>query len=70
MSFYEYLVEGLESMCETRWLKIISRETDKYNKMNHKLRRQAVVVRTLIARYNELYPDKKIGIKESMEEDK
>ena len=43
-----------------RWLKMIDKETDKYNKIEAKRKRQAYVVHSLWKRYNELYSNEKL----------
>lgn len=43
-----------------RWLKTIDKETDKYNKIEAKRKRQAYVVHSLWKRYNELYSNEKL----------
>lgn len=52
--------EWLELWAKQNWLKQINRATDKYNRLNQKAKMQAYIVRALVERYNELYPNDKI----------
>lgn len=52
-----------ELSVKKNWLNHINRAVDKYNKLNQKANVQAYVVRKLLDRYNELYPNDMIMIK-------
>lgn len=56
------LSESLELSVKKNWLKHINRAVDKYNKLNQKANVQSYVVRKLLDRYNELYPNDMIKI--------
>lgn len=51
------LSELFELSVKKNWLKHINRAVDKYNKLNQKANVQSYVVRKLVDRYNELYPN-------------
>lgn len=47
--------ESFELFVKMRWLKTISKETDKYNKIKEQLDRQRYVVNSLLEEYREIY---------------
>ena len=47
--------KSFELSVKMRWLKTISKETDKYNKIREKADRQQYVVNALIKEYMEIY---------------
>ena len=51
----ELLKRSFELFVKKRWLKIIDKECDKYNKIKGKLSRQQYVVNSLLAEYNKIY---------------
>lgn len=51
----ELLKRSFELFVKKRWLKIIDKECDKYNKMKSKLSRQLYIVNALLERYKEIY---------------
>lgn len=46
---------SFELSVKMRWLKTISKETDKYNKIKEQLDRQRYVVNSLLEEYREIY---------------
>lgn len=56
------LSELLELSVKKNWIKHINRAVDKYNKLRQKANVQSYVVRKLVDRYNELYPNDMIKI--------
>lgn len=53
----DLIKRSFDLFCRKNWLRTIYKEVDKYNKINAKLKRQAVIVHALVDRYNELYPN-------------
>lgn len=51
----ELLKQSFELCVKKRWLKIIDKECNKYNKLKSKLFRQQYVVNSLIAEYKKIY---------------
>ena len=51
----ELLKQSFELFVKNRWLKIIDKECDKYNKIKSKLSRQQYVVNSLLAEYKKKY---------------
>ena len=51
----ELLKKLFELFVQTRWLKMIDKECDKYNKIKSKLFRQQYVVNSLLAEYKKIY---------------
>ena len=51
----ELLKRLFELFVKNRWLKIIDKECDKYNKIKRKLSRQQYVVNYLLAEYKKKY---------------
>lgn len=51
----EMLKQSFELFVKKRWLKIIDKECNKYNKIKSKLSRQQYVVNSLLAEYNKIY---------------
>ena len=51
----ELLKRSFELFVKNRWLKIIDKECDKYNKIKNELSRQQYVVNSLLAEYNKKY---------------
>lgn len=51
----ELLKQSFEFFVKNRWLKIIDKECDKYNKIKSKLSRQQYVVNSLLAEYKKKY---------------
>lgn len=51
----ELLKRSFELFVKKRWLKIIDKECDKYNKIKSKLFRQQYVVDSLLAEYKKKY---------------
>ena len=49
------LKQSFDLWVKMRWLKIIDKETDKYNKIEAKRKRQAHIVHSLWKRYKEIY---------------
>lgn len=56
------LKEFFELWIRKRWLVFIDREVRKRDKLNDHLKRQEYLIRCLVKRYNELYPDSSIRI--------
>ena len=53
----ELLKRTFELFVKTRWLKIIDKECDKYNKIKSKLSRQQYVVNSLLEEYKKIYDE-------------
>lgn len=51
----ELLKRSFELFVKNRWLKIIDKECDKYNKIKNELSRQQYVVNSLLAEYKKKY---------------
>lgn len=51
----ELLKRSFELFVKKRWLKIIDKECNKYNKIKSKLSRQQYVVNSLLAEYKKKY---------------
>lgn len=51
----ELLKRSFELFVKKRWLKIIDKECNKYNKIKSKLSRQQYVVNSLLAEYKKIY---------------
>ena len=51
----ELLKRSFELFVKKRWLKIIDKECNKYNKIKSKLYRQQYVVKSLLAEYKKKY---------------
>ncbi len=51
----ELLKQSFELFVKKRWLKIIDKECNKYNKIKSKLSRQQYVVNSLLEEYNKIY---------------
>ena len=51
----ELLKRSFELFVKKRWLKIIDKECNKYNKIKRKLCRQQYVVNSLLAEYKKKY---------------
>ena len=51
----ELLKQSFELFVKKRWLKIIDKECNKYNKIKSKLYRQQYVVNSLLAEYKKKY---------------
>ena len=51
----ELLKRSFELFVKKRWLKIIDKECNKYNKIKSKLFRQQYVVKALFAEYKKIY---------------
>ena len=51
----ELLKRSFELFVKKRWLKIIKKECDKYNKIKSKLSRQQYVVNALLTEYKRIY---------------
>jgi hypothetical protein len=51
----ELLKRSFELFVKKRWLKIIDKECDKYNKIKGKLSRQQYVINSLLAEYKKIY---------------
>lgn len=51
----ELLKQSFELFVKRRWLKIIDKECNKYNKLKSKLSRQQYVVNSLVAEYRKIY---------------
>ena len=51
----ELLKRSFELFVKKRWLKIIDKECNKYNKIKRKLSRQQYVVNSLLAEYKKIY---------------
>jgi hypothetical protein len=51
----ELLKRSFELFVKKRWLKIIDKECDKYNKIKSKLFRQQYVINSLLAEYKKIY---------------
>ena len=51
----ELLKRSFELFVKKRWLKIIDKECNKYNKIKSKLYRQQYVVNSLLAEYKKKY---------------
>lgn len=51
----ELLKRSFELFVKNRWLKIIDKECDKYNKIKRKLSSQQYVVNSLLAEYKKIY---------------
>lgn len=51
----ELLKQSFELFVKKRWLKIIDKECDKYNKIKSKLSCQLCIVNALLERYKEIY---------------
>lgn len=49
------LKQSFELFVKKRWLKIIDKECNKYNKLKSKLFRQQYVVNSLLAEYKKIY---------------
>lgn len=49
--------ESFELLVKMRWLKTISNETDKYNKIKEQLDCQRYVVNSLFEEYREIYSE-------------
>ena len=47
------LKELHEMHIKMRWLKLIDKETNKYNKLNEKTKRQCFIINELLKAYNE-----------------
>lgn len=56
------LSELIELSVKKNWLKHINKAVDKYNKLNQEANVQSYVVRKLVDRYNELYPNDMIKV--------
>ena len=57
------LKEYFELWVKKRWLLFIERELIRQNNLRNRWKRQGYVVKRLVNRYNELYPDERIYIK-------
>ena len=53
----ELLKRSFELFVKKRWLKIIDKECNKYNKIKSKLYRQQYVVNSLLAEYKKKYEE-------------
>ena len=51
----ELLKRSFELFVKKRWLKIIDKEVNKYNKIKRKLFRQQYVVNSLLEEYKKIY---------------
>ena len=51
----ELLKQSFELFVKKRWLKIIDKECNKYNKIKNKLSRQQYVVNSLLEEYKKIY---------------
>lgn len=61
----ELIKKSFDLWVKKRWLKMIDKEADKYNKIEAKRKRQAYIVHSLYKRYKELYPeDAEKGVKQ------
>ena len=49
------LKQSFELFVKNRWLKIIDKECNKYNKIKRKLSRQQYVVNSLLEEYKKIY---------------
>ena len=64
----ELLKRSFELFVKKRWLKIIDKECNKYNKIKSKLYRQQYVVNSLLAEYKKKYEEDLHTPKERSEE--
>ena len=64
----ELLKRSFELFVKKRWLKIIDKECNKYNKIKSKLYRQQYVVNSLLAEYKKKYGEDLRTPKERSEE--
>ena len=47
--------EWFDLWCRERWLKRVGKALDKYNRLNAKTKRQAIVVHALVDKFNDLF---------------
>ena len=51
----DLIKKSFDLWVKMRWLKTINKETNKYNKIEAKRKRQAYIIRDLWKSYNEIY---------------
>ena len=57
----ELIKRSFNLWCKMRWLKMIDKECDKYNKLKSRLSRQQLVVHKLLDEYKKIYEETNRG---------
>ena len=57
----ELIKRSFNLWCKMRWLKMIDKECDKYNKLKSRLSRQQLVVNKLLDEYKKIYEETNRG---------
>ena len=57
----ELIKRSFNLWCKMRWLKMIDKECDKYNKLKSRLSRQQLVVNKLVDEYKKIYEETNRG---------